>query len=47
MPSIEAAGPFTSVVATSCLANFIFSIILQVYAARHVQSKSGGLSGPI
>ena len=47
MPSIEAAGPFTSVVATSCFANFIFSIILQVYAARHVQSKSGGLSGPI
>jgi hypothetical protein len=32
MPSIEAEGPFTSVVATSCLANCIVSILLQVYA---------------
>jgi len=47
MPSIEAEGPFTSVVATSCLANLIFSILLQVYAARNVQSNSEGLSGPI
>jgi len=49
MPSIGAVqGPYTSVVATSILANFLLSILLQIYAARGVQaSKSAGFSSPI
>jgi hypothetical protein len=44
MPSMGVEGPFTSVVATSVLANFLFSILLQVYAARTLQSTSEGFS---
>jgi|LauGreDrversion4_2_1035121.scaffolds.fasta_scaffold427165_2 hypothetical protein len=47
MPSIGTVhGPYTSVVATSIFMNFLLSIVLQVYAARNVQTKSAGLSSP-
>ena len=45
MPSM--GGPYTSIVATSIFANFLLSILLQVYAARGLQSsKSDGFSSP-
>jgi hypothetical protein len=51
MPSAGLEGPITSVVATSIVANFILSVILQVYAAKNIQdeviyssSKSSGFS---
>ena len=51
MPSAGLEGPITSVVATSIVANFVLSVILQVYAAKHIQdeviyssSKSSGFS---
>lgn len=48
MPSMAAEGPYTSVVATSIFANFILSILLQIYAAKGVQaSTSSGFSAPI
>ena len=49
MPTIGAVqGPYTSVVATSIVGSFLLSILLQIYAARAVQSsKSAGLSAPI
>jgi hypothetical protein len=37
MPSAGLEGPITSVVATSIAANFVLSIILQVYAAKDIQ----------
>lgn len=48
MPSMGTEGPYTSVVATSIFANFILSILLQIYAAKGVQaSTSAGFSAPI
>ena len=47
MPSIGTVhGPYTIVVATSIFVNFLLSIVLQVYAARNLQTKSAGLSSP-
>jgi hypothetical protein len=41
-------GPITNIVATSVLVNFVISIILQIYAAKELQtsSKSEGFSSP-
>jgi len=43
-------GPITNIVATSVIANFIISILLQIYAAKELQdhssSKSEGFSSP-
>jgi hypothetical protein len=42
-------GTISLIVATSVIANFILSIILQVYAAKDIQnysSKSEGFSSP-
>jgi hypothetical protein len=48
MPSMGTEGPYTSVVATSIFANFLLSILLQIYAAKGVQaSTSAGFSAPI
>lgn len=53
MPAAGLEGPITSVIATSIIANFILSIILQVYAARDIQTSvhhsspiSEGFSSP-
>ena len=44
----ETVGVMTNIVATSTIANFIVSILLQIYAAKEVQSssKSEGFSSP-
>ena len=44
----ETVGLMTNIVATSTIANFIVSILLQIYAAKEVQSssKSDGFSSP-
>jgi hypothetical protein len=44
----ETVGVMTNIVATSTIANFIISILLQIYAAKEVQSssKSEGFSSP-
>ena len=44
----ETVGIITNIVATSTIANFIISILLQIYAAKEVQSssKSEGFSSP-
>jgi hypothetical protein len=49
MPAIGTLpGPYSSIVATSIIVNFILSILLQIYAAKGVQaSKSAGFSSPI
>jgi hypothetical protein len=41
-------GPITNIVATSVIANFVISILLQIYAAKELQisSKSEGFSSP-
>jgi hypothetical protein len=44
----ETVGIITNIVATSIIANFIVSSLLQIYAAKEVQSssKSEGFSSP-
>lgn len=48
MPEGIGFGPVTNIVATSVIANFLVSLLLQIYAAKDIQthSRSEGLSSP-
>jgi hypothetical protein len=48
MPEGIGFGPVTNIVATSVIANFIVSLLLQIYAAKDIQthSRSEGFSSP-